>query len=173
MTRLTKVFIAAIFLLSISACDRKNCTKVVCPSYETCYQGQCLCPDGYQGTDCQTLSSTQYTGNWIVNENCGTNIPPNTTGYYVYIAPTGSPANYLTVSNLLNLGTSFTAELYNTTPGNEGANIYIPAQSQGGVSIANSYGTYSTATGAAVITLVLNYSYSGINYSCQETFYKQ
>ncbi len=172
MERFAKIFIAAIFLITISSCDKKSCKNVVCASYQTCYEGQCLCPDGYQGTDCATLSSTQYTGTWNVTENCGNGIPPNAGSYQVYIAPTGSPVNYITITNLLGMAT-VNAQIYNTTPGNEGQSIFIAAASQGGFSIANSYGTYSDASGTPVITLVLNYNLNGINYSCQETMYKQ
>jgi hypothetical protein len=174
MERFTKVFFAAIFLLCIWGCDRKSCSHVTCPSYETCYNGQCQCPDGYQGANCDSLSASQYFGNWLVNENCGTGVPPNVTGYQVSILPySGSQVNYIDIENLLNLGNDCIAQIYNQTPGTEGLSFYIPAQNVGGVAIANSYGTYSTATGAPVLTLVLNYNYQGINYSCQELMYKQ
>jgi hypothetical protein len=171
MERFTKLFFAAIFLLAISSCDKKSCTKVVCASYQTCFQGQCMCQDGYQGPNCDSLSSIQYTGNWNVSENCGGGAS-NFSGYQVYISPIGSPANYINISNLLNLGNPCTAQIYNNTPGSEGMSIFIPAQNVGGISISNSYGTYSTATGNAVLTIVLNYTYNSINYQCQETMYK-
>ena len=174
MERFTKLFFAAIFILTISSCDKKSCTKVVCPSNEGCYQGQCVCLNGYEGTGCSTISSAKYTGSWTVSENCGSGVTsPNPSGYSVYISPTGSPVSYLSISNLLNLGTSFTAELYNTSPGYEGTQIYIPAQSQGGVSITDSYGTYTTTNGVTQLVIVLNYTYNSFNYSCQETLYKQ
>ena len=173
MERFTKVFFATIFLLSIWACDRKNCSKVVCPSNQECYQGECQCHDGYQGANCDSLSSYQYVGNWLVNENCGTGVPPNQTGYQVFISQVGSPVNYIDFSNFLNTGNDCIAQIYNQTPGSEGLSFYIQAQNVGGIAIANSYGTYSTATGAPVLTLNLNYTYQSINYTCQETMYKQ
>jgi hypothetical protein len=173
MKWLTKLFFAAIFLLTISACDKKSCTHVVCASYQTCYEGLCLCPDGYQGTNCDSLSSSQYTGTWNVSENCGTNQSPNFTSYQVYIYPTGSPANSITISNLLSTGNSAIAQIYNTTPGSEGASVYIPNQNVGGIQIANSYGNYTNQGGVIELIFVLNYSYNGLNYSCQETLYKQ
>ena len=169
-----KLGFAAIFLLSISACDRKSCTKVVCPSYEGCYQGECTCFNGYEGTDCSTLSSTKYIGNWIVSENCGSGVTsPNPSSYSVYIATNGGSVSNLVISNLFNLGSDFTAELYNTYPSNEGTQIHIFAQSQGGITISDSYGYYTTTNGTPQMIIVLNYTYNSFNYSCQETFYKQ
>ncbi len=175
MERFAKLFFAAIFLLSISACDRKSCTKVVCPSYEGCYQGECVCYNGYEGTDCATISSTKFTGNWLVTENCGNGVSsPNPSGYYVYISPSGgASASRLDLSNLLGLGSTFTAELYNTYPSNEGTQMHVFSQSQGSVTIADSYGYYTTTNGTPQIILVLNYTYNSFNYSCQETFTKQ
>jgi hypothetical protein len=174
MQRLTKLFFGAILLLTISGCDKKSCTKVVCASYQGCYQGQCVCLNGYEGVDCATVSATKYTGNWIVSENCGNGVTsPNPGGYSVYISPVGSPVSYISISNLLNLGTSFNAELYNTTPGAEGTQIHIFAASQGGVAISDSYGYYTTQNGSIQMIIILNYSYNSFNYSCQETFTKQ
>ncbi len=177
--KITKLFFAAIFLLTISSCDKRSCTKVVCASYQTCYEGQCLCPDGYEGTDCTTSSLTKYIsngGNWYVTENCGGSAPPNFSNYSVYMeADPIHGANYLAITPLLTYGTVY-AEILNTSPSSEGNTIFIPAQSLGGVQIANSQGTYfppSTSGGSASIILTLNYTSNGISYSCQETFYKQ
>jgi len=174
MERFTKLFFAVIFLLTISSCDKKSCSKVVCPSYEGCYQGECTCFNGYEGVDCGTVSSTKFTGNWIVSENCGSGVTsPNPSGYSVYIGPSGSGVSSLTISNLLNSANSASAEIYNTTPGSEGTQIHIFSQNVGGIAISDSYGNYTTTNGVIQIVIVLNYTYNSFNYSCQETFTKQ
>ena len=174
MEKFTKLFIAAILLLTISGCDKKSCTKVVCASYQGCYQGECVCLNGYEGVDCATISSAKYVGNWNVSENCGAGVAsPNPSGYSVYISAVGSPVSYISISNLLNLGTNFNAELYNTSPGSEGTQIHIFAASQGGITISDSYGYYTTTNGITQMVIVLNYTYNSFNYSCQETFTKQ
>jgi hypothetical protein len=171
MKRITKLFFAATFLLTIWGCDKKSCTKVACPSNEGCYQGECVCFNGYEGTDCGTLSSTKFTGNWIVSENCGVGVtPPNPSGYSVSIAPSGNGVSELTINNLFNLANPAAAEIYNTTPGSEGTQIHVFAQNVGGINITDSYGNYTTSNGVVQIIIVLNYTENSFNYSCQETF---
>jgi len=174
MERFTKIFFAAIFLLTISSCDRKSCTKVVCPSYEGCYQGECVCFNGYEGTDCGTLSATKYIGNWVVSENCGSGVTsPNPQGYQVSITADPSSPSNLIINNLFNSANGASAEIYNTTPGSEGLQVHVFAQNVGGIAITDSYGNYTTSNGAIQLVIVLNYSENSFNYACQETFTKQ
>ena len=179
MERFTKLFFAAIFLLTISACDKKSCKNVVCPADQTCYNGKCLCYDGYEGANCTTLSSDKYTGSWYVTENCGAGVPSNFSNYTIYIQPVPAGGSYgvntLTITPLFGVGT-FYAQILNTDPNNLGTTIFIPQQYQGGLQISNSYGTYlpaGSSGGTAEIMITLNYTYGGFNYQCQETFYKQ
>jgi len=175
MEKFTKIFFAAIFLVTISSCDRKSCSKVVCPSFEGCYQGECVCFNGYEGLDCGTLSSTKYIGSWILSsENCGSGVSdPFSTGYYVNIGTDPSGASNIAISNLLNTANTASAELYNTTPGSEGTQVHIFAQNLGGIAISDSYGNYTTSNGYPQLIIVLNYTYNSFNYSCQEIFTKQ
>jgi len=179
MERFTKIFFAAILLLTISSCDKKSCKNVVCASYQTCYNGQCICPDGSEGANCATLSATKYTGSWNVSENCGGGTPPNFTGYNVYIAPVpagnGYGINTVTITPLFGVGTVY-AEILNTDPNNMGTVVYIPQQNLGGIQISASYGNFFTSgiSGSQpTMTITLNYTSGGIGYSCQENFYKQ
>ena len=181
MERFTKIFFAAIFLLTISACDKKSCKNVACAAGLECYEGKCLCADGYEGTDCSILSSDKYSGSWQVGENCslsGGGAPPNFSGYTttVFAAGNGNVINEIEFSNFLGGGYVY-AYIQNTDPNNLGTTIYVPgSQNPGnGVVTSASYGTYypaGTAGGVTEIILNLNYSYQGTNYQCQETLYK-
>jgi hypothetical protein len=176
---LTKIFFAAIFLITISSCDKKSCTKVACPVGKSCYQGICLCNDGYEGVNCDTPSFIKYTGSWNVSENCSPNSSYYSNGVYsVYIQQViglyGNGNNVISITSMFGIGSLY-CQILNTDPNNLGCTLFVPAQSIGGVvSVANSYGTYYPYTNGSVqIVLTLNYTPPNqINYTCQETLYK-
>ena len=178
MEKFTKIFFAAIFLITISSCEKKSCKNVACPADQTCYQGKCLCYDGYEGANCTTLSSDKYSGQWQANESNCNGSPPNYTGAYsvsIFAAGGSYGANVIVLSNFMNAGNVY-AQILNTDPNNLGNMIFVPAQNPGGgVTISNSYGTYfpaGTAGGVTEISINLNYSLAGYNYGCTETLYK-
>ncbi len=67
---LAKISFLFISLVAISSCSRDSCKHVTCPSNLECSHGGCVCPDGYEGTNCDTLSYKKYVGNYQVNESC-------------------------------------------------------------------------------------------------------
>lgn len=181
-----KIFFLLILLAGISACSRDSCKNVTCPTvtlpgisgavYEQCYDGQCICPDGYEGTGCQTLSYTKYVGNYTVTENCGSNPSGGPTTYqcsiYSESGQNGNGTNYIAFDPLLNIGQVY-AFIENTGSGvNEGTTIYIPAIQLGGTYISNSYGTYYPNSGGTPY-IILNLSYTNYSgaFQCQETLY--
>jgi hypothetical protein len=177
MEKFTKIFFAAIFLITISSCDKKSCKNVACSTGMECYQGKCLCNDGFEGANCSTLSSDKYVGNYQVSENCGGSPPNFTGGYTVNIFSAGGSysVNTIVLSNFLNAGNVY-AYIQNTDPNNLGTTIYVPSQNPGSnIQISASYGTYypaGTAGGVIEIIINMNYTYGGYNYQCQETLYK-
>ena len=176
--RFTKIFFAAIFLIFISSCEKKSCKNVSCPAGKTCYEGACVCPDGYEGSNCDTLSSTKYIGNWNVSENCGNSQSPFQNYYPVYIqagnciGSTYNTANVIVISAFFGQG-PLCVQIVNTSPGNQGNTLVIPPQTVGTVSVASSQGYYTYSNGAAQIVITLNYTANSFNYTCQETLYKQ
>jgi hypothetical protein len=180
MKKLTTLLLVALSVLAISSCDKHSCAKVVCASYQMCYNGDCLCPNGYEGDTCSVLSSTKFIGNWQVTENCSpdqssfpyysTNILPTNTGNPNYAV------NVIYFNYLLGSGPVY-AQILNTTSTYEGLTLYIPPQSLGnGVVISGSQGYYSppVINGAEpTMTITMNYSYQGNSYTCTESFHKQ
>lgn len=161
-----KIFVALAFLFAISGCDRKNCSDVVCDYGMTCNQGQCYCPDGYEGTDCSTVSANKYVGSYNVNEACYTGAS-NFFSYPAYIT-NGYRINELQVSNLFGM-TSAIAYVY-TDASNQGNVIEVPMQSQGGLTFSGQ-GTFDPINYR--ITINFNYTYNFSSYQCTHTFYKQ
>ena len=59
--------IAALIIVGCS----DPCKDVVCGP-GTCEDGTCICPDGYEGNSCETLTSEKYFGLYdITEEDCG------------------------------------------------------------------------------------------------------
>jgi hypothetical protein len=181
MKKLTQIFLVALFLPGIWACEKKSCSKVVCASYQVCNNGDCLCPNGYEGDTCSILSSTKFKGDWLVSETCTDGCYPNFTGYATNLNPVAiTSVNYavneLYFNNFFNLGYQVYAEIQNTSPTSEGVAIYIPPQNFGQVSIGASQGTFYPATvvGAQpTISIYLTYTYQGNTNNYIETLYKQ
>lgn len=167
MKSLVKIFTAALFMLTIAGCDRKSCNDVVCDYGQNCFQGQCYCPDGYEGTDCLTQSNTKFVGSYQVSENCY-NGGSNFGSYNCYISQGSSGYAYqLEITNLFGL-TYATANI-RTDQNNQGNLIEIPYQNQGGISLQGE-GVYDTYNNR--MTIDFNYTFNGSSYQCTHTFYK-
>jgi hypothetical protein len=164
-----KVFLVAGLLLTIAACEKKNCNKVTCPLGLECYEGQCICQDGYEGTNCATISRDKYVGYYLVSEVCqGSlyNFSPYTTT--IDSAPYTSPVNYITINDLFNQGPAV-AYIVNS-PGNMGNNIMVPQQNLGAITFSGQ-GNFYPQNSSIVINF--NYTLNGGSYSCTHTFNRQ
>lgn len=64
------VFIAIIVTVVHSSCERNVCNNVNCFNGGSCNGGTCLCPLGYEGPTCQSLSITRYLGTYIGLTTC-------------------------------------------------------------------------------------------------------
>lgn len=84
-----------------TSCNKDACKSVVCNNGGTCVNGTCSCATGYEGTNCDTKSTTKFIGSWGVTETCGT---ATSTPYTVTITQDPSAANKVIVTNLGNYG---------------------------------------------------------------------
>lgn len=72
--RLKTIFISALItafaFLSVAyvACNRDKCKTVVCANGGICNLGTCICPSGYEGAQCETITRNKFLGNWSVFE---------------------------------------------------------------------------------------------------------
>lgn len=162
ITRLAKVFFAFIFIVTVSSCERKSCTNVVCPVGQACVNGQCVCENGYEGTDCQTLSYLKYTQlNSFTSEQCN-DIPPFGPTTSVYITWDGTYAYQIRIHNLMGGACpGILANIY-TDNNNEGNQIQIPEQSCGASSVSGQ-GTYDKVNRRLTLELYYN---TGTPYTC-------
>lgn len=60
--------IAVFAAIVYSSCNRDKCKSVVCAYGGVCNGGACICPSGYEGSNCETVSRDKFLGNWYVYE---------------------------------------------------------------------------------------------------------
>jgi hypothetical protein len=60
--------IATFISITYISCTEDKCKTIVCAYGGVCNGGSCICPPGYEGTTCATVSRDKFTGNWTVFE---------------------------------------------------------------------------------------------------------
>ena len=107
---------AFIGLASFSSCT-DACKDVVCQNAGTCVEGDCVCADGYIGTNCETEERAQFLASYSVSESC-------TSGNYTYSVTTSSSSTGVTAIIIANFG-DYNTNVNATVDGN---NITIANQ---------------------------------------------
>jgi hypothetical protein len=159
---MAKLFLVAALLVTISACDKQTCENVTCPSGQGCFNGNCYCPDGYEGADCQTMSYQKYINLFgTAFENCNAS-PPFITNN-VTLQWTGNRPNEVVIFGLMGGTCSSVTAFIRTDTNNEGNILEINEQYCGGSSIYGQ-GTYDKANRR--INFQLYYNISGQTYQC-------
>ncbi|MCB0700309.1 MAG: calcium-binding EGF-like domain-containing protein [Chitinophagales bacterium] len=71
---LTTFITLSIFALVYTSCKKDTytyideCKNVTCQNGGTCFKGQCSCPAGFEGENCESAWLSRYLGNWQVDE---------------------------------------------------------------------------------------------------------
>lgn len=124
-------FISIVYISS--SCNKDKCKTIVCANGGVCSNGNCICPTGYEGVNCGTLSITKFTGNWQVREKSGIT---QSSQYGTVISPDPNPSkvNYVQITNFWNYFTT-TIEAYVVED-----TIFIPNQNvQGHVIVGTGF----------------------------------
>lgn len=146
-------------LAFFSGCRRDKCKDVVCAAEKVCFDGQCICPAGYEGEHCDTLSRQKMIGNYFVGENC----PGSGSQNYYSTITEGINADEVEINNIVNSGLFCEATVSENS-------IFIPEQQIGGIEISGQ-GTFDEQLHQ--ITLFADYSVSGVLKQCTMTMVKQ
>lgn len=93
--------VGAFSAVTYTACNKDACKDVVCQNGGVCANGVCTCATGYEGTNCETKSTTKFIGQWSASDVCNGGSPDV---YIVTIAQDPSAVDKVLVSNLGNYG---------------------------------------------------------------------
>tara|TARA_R110002072_G_scaffold251448_6_gene410287 strand:- start:100 stop:576 length:477 start_codon:yes stop_codon:yes gene_type:complete len=55
----------AISTVTFTACESDPCDEISCNNNGTCIDGDCLCDDWYEGSNCNTEARTKFYGNFV------------------------------------------------------------------------------------------------------------
>ncbi len=142
MYLMTAMLGVASLSMVFTSCNTDECKDVVCENGGTCNadDGSCTCPIGFEGTNCETYSTTKFAGNYSCTDVC-------TTGSGTYAASMSLSSNQssLIITNVGNLGATATA-----TATADGNNFTIARQTVSGTTSTEIEG--SGAYNSGVIT---------------------
>jgi len=123
-TPIKRILTASVFAISVVlcfsylSCNRDQCKTIVCSNGGVCNLGSCICPVGYEGSNCETVTRTKFLGNWEVFEKGSVT---NAAQYGITIAPSEGITDVV-IQNFYNyFRTNINAYVSNDT-------IYIPNQ---------------------------------------------
>ncbi|MBC7553369.1 MAG: hypothetical protein H7257_05275 [Taibaiella sp.] len=81
-----------------------SCNGVVCKNSGYCNRGQCVCPTGYEGTDCGVASVSKFIGAWDVKQLVTGSDTLSAIGrdssYIVFLKNTATPTTFF-IDNFL------------------------------------------------------------------------
>lgn len=92
------------FLFVFSACNDDPCKDVDCGDFGTCFEGDCNCLTGYEGTMCDIEWSAKFVGSFIGQDAC-------TSGNYGPIASniTSTSSTAISISNFAGFAAAMSA----------------------------------------------------------------
>jgi len=161
------VAIAAFCMFTVQSCNNDPCSKVDCGINGTCFEGNCICDAGYDGTDCNIVISSLFTGIYDVEEICDSD-PTFTDTYIFTINESIEGVQFITISNIYNFASFDNVEAEDATVlasvSNAGGVYSLLIENQTFTSAnlsdfeVSGTGTYDTAT--SIIT---------VNYSITDT----
>lgn len=66
---LTAISVIATFsIVTYSSCELDKCKSISCAFQGVCNEGRCICPNGYEGPQCETVTRKKFLGTWVVSE---------------------------------------------------------------------------------------------------------
>lgn len=117
--------ITAFGAVTYSSCTPDKCKSIVCAHGGVCKEGTCVCPTGYEGYQCETITRDKFHGIWTVFEKGTASMPAQ----YDVRVDYGANMTDMTITNFYN-------KL--VTPVNirvKGDTMYIPQQTIEGYEI--------------------------------------
>lgn len=76
--------VACFYAVTQSSCQSDKCKAIACAYGGVCKEWVCICPSGYEGVQCETVTRDKFLGTWTVYE---TGTITNNNVYTVSIEP--------------------------------------------------------------------------------------
>lgn len=163
----SSLLVSGIFIaLLMNSCEPDSCKDITCPANKLCYQGACVCPNGFEGENCELNSVDRFIGNYDVNEYAytGTTPAPFYSSYIEY----GATNNEVWINNFSNTGIQVKAYISTSTTTNKGTHISIN-YNYGALEVSGE-GEYNESLNR--IDLQCNIKENFQSRACQVTFIK-
>ena len=160
---------AFMLLIGFSGCETDLCKDVVCENGGTCFEGDCVCATGYEGTDCSEESRTKFVGAWTGTETC----PGGTISFPCTISTSTAAVTRILFSNFADLNSfSITEQVYGEVNGDA---VTIPSQTVGGGAApeVTVVGSGSIRDGNMVIDFSYDFTDASGSTSCTAEFVPQ
>ncbi len=97
-------FLSAVYVSCTKIGPSPSCNGVVCKNGGYCNHGSCVCPVGYEGTDCGTASVAKFIGAWDVKQTTIGSDSPSVKGqvsnYTTFFKNTATPTTFF-IDNFL------------------------------------------------------------------------
>lgn len=93
------------FLMFAPACgDSDPCKDVECGTNGTCFEGECVCNEGYEGAACADEWSTKFVGSYLGFDNVTVSTTPTNIGKFNLTTPAvvtkkSASTSVITISN--------------------------------------------------------------------------
>lgn len=59
---------SAFSAVTYTSCNNDKCKAIACAYNGVCKDGSCICPSGYEGPQCETITRNKFIGVWTVKE---------------------------------------------------------------------------------------------------------
>jgi hypothetical protein len=92
--------VAFVYGITYTACKKDACKNVVCLNLGTCDAGKCICPVGYEGSRCDTLSIDKFVFTYNGGDTCGSG--RLYTQYPIYLYAIATNPFEMTMKNFIN-----------------------------------------------------------------------
>jgi hypothetical protein len=139
--------ISAFTAVTYLSCNRDKCKTIVCANGGVCNGGGCICASGYEGSNCEALSTKKFLGNWTVLEKGSI----TQQSQYPISIQQGADVSHVVIKNFYNyFRTDITGNVIGDT-------LYIPNQEfQGKVVFGIGY-IFTSNTYVQFGTISMNY----------------
>jgi hypothetical protein len=97
-------FLSVVYASCTKTGNEPVCNGVVCLNQGYCNKGKCVCPAGYEGSNCVTASVAKYIGTWdvteTVTESTDRRIKGRTRTYPLFFKSSATPTTFF-INNFL------------------------------------------------------------------------